>query len=458
MRADAIKHYHSLLVGALAEDAAARLNAGTEKYNLRFGRRPICSVLRPMLITDRQYEQVRHDSMLVLSSIERLCRALMEDEGLRAELNLTPDEERLISIDPGYGAPDASGRLDAFFDSRGEFHFVEYNADSPGGLLYGDVLGEIFMDMDVTREFERRYPLRRIEIRPRLLGSILHCYREWGGFDRPRIAIVDWNEVKTRAEFEICRAYFESQGYPTIIADPDEFEYRGGWLRVNDLQINLIYKRVVTGELLARAANTATQTSAQSMGLDHPLIRAVRDRAVCIVNSFRVQMLMKKALFALLDDPVYDHLFPDDEKEALRRRIPWTRILREGFTTYRDRRVDLIDFVLRRRETLVLKPNGDYGGRGVVLGWECDDGDWNRAVTEATGASFIVQERVEFMRESFPVLINERITYEDRYVDFDPYTWIGDEVEGAGVRLSSSALLNVTAGGGSATPMLILQG
>ncbi len=445
MTADAIKHYHSLLEGPLADDAISRLSAATGKYNLRFGARPICAVLRPMLINERQYEHVRRDSTLTLSAIERLYRALMADEKLRAELNLTPDEERLISIDPGFSAPDGSGRLDAFLDSRGEFHFVEYNADSPGGLLYGDVLSEAFAEMEVTREFERKYPLRRTAIRPRILETLLQCYREWGGRDRPRIAIVDWNEVKTRAEFEICREYFESRGYATIIADPNELEYRGGWLRAGDFQINLVYKRVVTGELLTRG------------GLNHSLIRAVRDRAVCAVNSFRVQMLTKKAIFALLDDPDYERLFPADEQQALRRRIPWTRILREGFTTYRGRRVDLLDFVARRREILVLKPSGDYGGRGVTLGWECSDDDWNRAIKEAAGAAFVVQERVEVLQESFPTLAGGKIVYEDRYVDFDPYTWTGDDVEGAGVRLSSSALLNVTAGGGSATPMMIVE-
>jgi hypothetical protein len=457
MTADAIKHYHALLQGQMVEDAIAKLGAEIERRNLRFGPRPICSVLRPMFVTERVYDLVRHDSTLVLSAIERLYRALMSDEKLRAEMDMSSDEERLISIDPGFSAPDASGRLDAFFDSQGEFHFVEYNADSPGGLLYGDVLAETFLETQVVREFMRKYPLRRIEIRPRILETLLSCYREWGGYDRPRIAIIDWNEVKTRAEFEICREYFESRGYATIIADPSELEYRGGWLRVNNFQINLVYKRVVTGEFLSRAALAASGAAANARRLTHPLIQAVQDRAVCMVNSFRVQMLMKKALFALLDDPQYDNLFPDLERAALRRRIPWTRVLREGFTTYRGRRVDLIDFVLRRREILVLKPNGDYGGRGVVLGWECNDSDWNRAVTDAAGASFVVQERVEALRESFPIIANGRIAYEDRFVDFDPYTWGGDDVEGAGVRLSPTALLNVTAGGGSATPMLILR-
>ncbi|MGH9843790.1 MAG: hypothetical protein ACREEM_34065 [Blastocatellia bacterium] len=445
MNSDAILYYHSLLSGSHAADAIEKLRAGTARYNLVFGERPICTVLRPMLIPASQYAHIKRNSMLVLQAIEKLGRALVNDPRLRAEMDLSPAEEQVVAIDPGYSAPDASGRLDAFLDPGGGFHFVEYNADSPGGLLYGDALSEIFLEMDVVREFAGRFPVRRIAIRPRVLEMLLDSYHLWGGRDHPRIAIVDWNEVNTRAEFELCREYFEAQGYPTIIVDPNELEYRGGWLRASEFRINIVYKRVVIGELLERC------------GLDHALVRATRDRAVCTVNSFRAQMLTKKMLFALLDDPSHESLFSAEEVAALRRHIPWTRKLREGLTDYRNFRVDLLDFVSSNRDRLLLKPNGEYGGRGIVLGWECAPDTWNQAIRDALGASFVVQERVEVLRESFPTLAGDEIVFEDRYVDFDPYTWCGDEVEGAGVRLSATALLNVTAGGGSATPMLIVE-
>ena len=442
---EAIEHYHSLLDGKLLDDAIDRLLTGTAKHDLTFGVRPICTVLRPMLIGEERYEFIRRDSELVLSAIEKLGRALMADKQLRAALDLTAAEEQIIAIEPGFSAPDASGRLDAFPDSRGDFSFVEYNADSPGGLLYGDALGEIFLEMEVTREFAKRFPVRRIAIRPRILQALLDCYRQWGWQERPRIAIVDWKEVSTRAEFEICRDYFESQGHPTIIVDPRELEYRGGWLRAGDFQINLVYKRVVVGELIERC------------GVDNPLTKAVKERAVCLANSFRVQMLTKKGLFAQLDDPANEHLFTADEIAALRRHVPWTRKLTEGFTTYRGRKVDLVEFAASHREQLALKPNGDYGGRGVTLGWESDEEKWRQAIDDALGASFVVQERVEVLQETFPTLTGGDVKFEPRYLDFDPYTWGGEEVEGAGVRLSPSALLNVTAGGGSATPLLIVS-
>ncbi|MFN0107356.1 MAG: hypothetical protein ACKVZH_00760 [Blastocatellia bacterium] len=445
MNSEAIKHYHSLLHGALLDDAIDRLLKGTAEHDLTFGVRTICTVLRPMLIAEERYEYIRQDSLLVLSAIEKLGRALMTDKKLRAELDLTSAEEQIISIEPGFSAPDASGRLDAFLDSRGDFSFVEYNADSPGGLLYGDVLSEIFMQMDVVREFAKLFPVRRVGIRQRILQTLLDCYRQLGWSERPRIAIVDWNEVKTRAEFEICRQYFESQGYPTVIVDPRELEYRGGWLRAGEFQINLVYKRVVVSELIERC------------GVDNPLTRAVKDRAVCVANSFRVQMLTKKGVFAQLDDTANEHLFIAEEIAALRRHVPWTRKLAEGFTMYHGRKVDLLDFAATHKEQLVLKPNGDYGGKGVTLGWESDEEKWRQAIDDALGASFVIQERVEVLQETFPTLVSGDVKFEDRYVDFDPYTWGGEDVEGAGVRLSPSALLNVTAGGGSATPLLIIS-
>lgn len=443
-----IEQFHGLLEGPLADQAVETLAAGIDRHRLTFGDRPICNVLRPCLISASRYETIRAGSTLVLSALSKMSRAICADSGLLRRLDLTPAEEEIVRIDPGFDAPDTSGRLDAFIGSDGEFRFVEYNADSPGGLLFGDVLSEIFMEMDVVREFSRNHPLRRIPVRPLILDALIESYEEWSGGASgywPNIAIVDWKDVRTRSEFEVCRQYFESRGCPTRIVDPNDLDYRDGRLRAGDFEIDIVYKRIVTTEFI------------EHCGLTHPLAAAARDRAVCVVNSFRVQALSKKILFALLEEPEFSHLFTTEEIGAVQRHIPWTRRLIEGATTWRGRRVELIDCVLRHRDELVLKPNGDYGGRGVTLGWECSDEDWERAIGEALGAAFIVQERVEISSEIFPVLTPDGIAFESRYLDLDPYTWRGQRVEGAGVRLSSSALLNVTAGGGSAVPMLVID-
>jgi hypothetical protein len=442
---DPVDHYHSLLTGSLADDALWRLDSGMRRWGLNFGGRPVCNVLRPFFVSEQRYAEVTRRSAIVLSAIHKLYELMMKDARVRREAGVTSDEEKLIQIEPGYSAPDASGRLDAFFDSNGGFGIVEYNPDSPGGLLYGDVLGEIFSGMAVIREFEKSFRLRRVPVRPRILETLLACYREWGWSDHPNIAIVDWKEAKTRAEFEVSREYFESRGFPTRVLDPDDLEYRGGWLSSGDFRIHLVYKRVLTGELLKRC------------GLEHALIRAAADRAVCVINSFRVQLMFRKSLFAMLQDPAFENLFTTDEIRAVKMHVPWTRRLREGHTTYRGRKVDLLDFVVKERERLVLKPNSEYGGRGVFLGWEASDEEWQVVLKSAIESDFVVQERVEVPDEEFPSLRRGEIRLLRRYVDFDPYAWRGESVEGAGVRLSTSPVLNVTSGGGSAAPIFLLS-
>jgi uncharacterized circularly permuted ATP-grasp superfamily protein len=442
----AIQYYHDLLAtGDAAVETHELLIEQIQRRRLTFGDRAVCTVLRPFFIEAQTYQRIKVATDILLRAIGKLYRALMADAVLRAEMDLNEAEEQVLRIAPGFSAPDASSRLDAFLDSEGEFRFVEYNAESPGGLFYGDVLSEVFLELPVMKQFSQRYPVRAFPIRQLTLDVLLDSYRQWGGAGKPRIAIVDWRIVKTYNEFLIYQEYLSAQGYESVIVDPEELEYTGGRLRAGDFTIDLVYKRVVTGELLAK------------YGLTHPLFDAARDHAVCVVNSFHVQMLYKKMTFTLLSDPMYAHLYDAEERAAIARHIPWTRKVREGYTTYRDQTIDLVPFIRDNKNRLVLKPNGEYGGRGVVLGWECEQSAWEQALAEAIGSSFVVQERVPVGKEPYPSYTDGQLQLSERYFDVDPYVWQGSRAEGCGIRLSAAALLNVSAGGGSAVPMFVLE-
>jgi uncharacterized circularly permuted ATP-grasp superfamily protein len=241
------------------------------------------------------------------------------------------------------------------------------------------------------------------------------------------------------------KEYFEMHGCSAKIADPGEMEYRNGGLFIKDFRIDLVYKRLLVSELLSKC------------GLNHPLIDAVRNRAVCVINGFGVQLLCKKIIFAFLSDPTHLQHFPIEIAEALRKHIPWTRKVKDRHTLYQDRTIDLIPFIVQNRERLVLKPSGEYGGKGVILGWETDSAGWNEAMKAALDGSYVVQERVPLGQEVFPSVEQGRLHFDDRFLDIDPYVWEGGEVDGCGIRLSRAALLNVSAGGGSAVPMFIIQ-
>ncbi len=191
-------------------------------------------------------------------------------------------------------------------------------------------------------------------------------------------------------------------------------------------------------------------------GLDQPLVRAVRDRAVCMVNPFRCKILHKKASLAVLSDERNQARFGPDEREAIRASVPWTRVVEERRTTHGGRDVNLVPFIVGHRDRLVLKPNDDYGGAGIVLGWQVDDGAWADAVQRALAEPYIVQERVAIPSEPYPSFADGRVQIADRMLDTAPFVCYGTHTAGCLTRLSTAALLNVTAGGGSTVPLFLV--
>jgi hypothetical protein len=101
-----------------------------------------------------------------------------------------------------------------------------------------------------------------------------------------------------------------------------------------------------------------------------------------------------------------------------------------------------------------MKPNDEYGGKGVFIGWEMSESDWEAALATALTSSYVVQEKVDLERRSFPELGPQGLAFRDLVVDVDPYLFDG-EVEGFLTRLSGTSLANVTSGGGQVPAFLV---
>ncbi|HEX8685692.1 MAG TPA: hypothetical protein VF654_04295, partial [Pyrinomonadaceae bacterium] len=170
---------------------------------------------------------------------------------------------------------------------------------------------------------------------------------------------------------------------------------------------------------------------------------------VCLVNSPRCKPLHKKAAFELLTAEWGERSLTADELGAVRACVPWTRRVSERRTTRGGESVDLVAHVRRNRGGLVLKPNDDYGGRGLVLGARATEAEWDEAVAVALAGDYVVQEAVELHTEVFPVFGESSWALRPMYVDTNPFLFRG-RVEGAMVRLSGSAVVIVTSGGGEA--------
>ncbi len=442
----AISVWHGGLTPDVAEASAAWLDRELTERGLFFGDRPLCNVLRPRFLTAPQYASLRQTIATLLRAFDRALEAALADPAVLRQFRLLDWESTLALEDPGIPASPVS-RLDAFIEpGTGRFRFTEYNAETPAGSAYHDALSELFLAIPAARPFLKSHSLQPLPARHHVFHALLESYATWsGGRTAPVIGILDWSEVPTRSEFLLYQRFFRDMGVSCVVADVRECTFEHGKLLAAGTPIDLIYKRVLISELVHRE------------GLHHPIVRAVRNRAVCMVNPFRCKILHKKASLAVLSDERNARLFDPEERELITRTIPWTRVVEERTTEFGGSPIDLLPWMERNQDRLVLKPNDEYGGAGIVLGWEVDGSTWSSAIRRAASEPFIVQERITLPEESYPTWVDGQLSYAPRIVDTAPFVFGGSYAEGCLTRVSTATLVNVTAGGGSTVPTFVVE-
>jgi hypothetical protein len=407
---------------------------------LSYHDRRVCTVARPFLVTRPRLETERLAVALVGSALAKTLAAVHSHPELLDELNLTPAERDLVSIDPGFTNIDVNDRYDAFFSKR--LGFVEVQGASPGGMGLHDAMAQAFTETSIYPELAARFELEPQWVLPALQEAMLAAHRDWGGTGDPVIAIVDWADAPLMTEFEIIRDHLIGHGVDTVIVDPRELTLSGGRLRAHGRAVDLVYRRLIIQDVLQRPDDCAV------------LVQAARANAVCLVNPFASDVLGHKSIFDLLTARATELGLTASERSAVLNHVPWTRrLVADGIPG--DANTISRAWAIEHQERVVLKPAHDYGGHGVHVGSECDEVSWSNAVDEALdlGLETIIQRRIVSHSEAFALDLPGHP--QQRFVvDNDPYTFRG-RMGGLLVRLGASGVTNLTAGG-SIVPAFLL--
>jgi hypothetical protein len=423
-------------------DGCARLESELEAWlaahDVVFAGRTIPFVLMPHFVSPRQMRRVRRAVESLCAVLNRFCEAYPDDERLQEELALPTFEDSLVRVGPGYPGPLRICRLDAFL-AGDSVKFLEFNADSPAGIGYTDVLHEGLRRTIALPRVDGEFDTGYEPMLPVLIETLLDAYRAMrtgrpGGPElpeTPRLALVDVPGSPSVPEFRIICAAAAEAGIEAIHPTTDELSYDGSVLRAGGEPVHLVYRRALIDDLS-----------------EGDLTAAYRDGAACLVNPPRARVANNKKLMALLDDPRFSHLVESREAEVIAATIPWTRILQPGRVTYGQWVVDLLDFVSDNRARLVLKPASEYGGHDVALGMETEQADWDRIIEEhADAGDFIVQEYVPVPEEMFPTVEDGHVQMRLKRFNINPFG-IGGRYAGMITRISDRAVINVSAGGG----------
>ena len=404
-----------------------------------FKDKPMPTLLKPNFISPKQTQTLQYAVENICNALTKFIDLYLQNENVRAKMKFSDLENELFFVDPGYKNPLVISRLDAFLDDC-SVKFLEFNCDSPAGKAYADVLEKGFKEIFKEYDFFQDWKIEYFKRQERLLAVLLTCYNEFHVKHthmptKPTIAIVDWDDVSTVSEFELLQTFFEEHGYKTVITSPLKFSVVGDKAFADGEEVHLIYKRVITRELLARYNEV------------QGFIECIKKGLACVCNSFRSYIVGNKKVLALLTDPEFQDIYTEDELKVIKQTVPWTKILADDTVKFKEYTVHLKDFVLDNKDKLVLKPANSYGGKDVHLGNETDQAVWEKVIYDnIKNENWVVQEFVNIPQEFFPI-IDTDVSLMLKKVNINPFALLG-KYGGTITRVSDASVINVSAGGG----------
>ncbi len=138
-----------------------------------------------------------------------------------------------------------------------------------------------------------------------------------------------------------------------------------------------------------------------------------------MISSIAAELDQKSCWEILTDTQFTKKYFSADERQIFRRHILWTRLVSERKTLLPSGQTgDLLEFVRKGQERLVLKPNRSYGGEGVAIGHLLSKPEWDVAVDKALAdpERWVVQELANIPVSEFPIVgPNDKINFEPFY-------------------------------------------
>lgn len=365
-------------------DDIRQFKVAAAESHLVYAGKPLAIGFYPVILSSAQSLHIATVVEAMIRLMEKATGLFLQEPAFRQAFGFEPKQVELIEIDPGYEDAIPCGRFDSFFDGK-SVRFTEFNTDGTAGMDGAEKIAKLFLAAPTMHEFFSDRPITTFGISHCVLQTLLDCYRQYVGgktVGTPRIAIVDWKEARTYAEFVAFAEFCRGQGYEAVVADPRELDYDGHVLSHHGLRIDIIYRRVVSAEYVERLEEVEAMT------------RAFRDHNVCVVGSFRSDVAFSKRALGLAHSPKFAHFFTRDEQEFAKRHMPWTQPFEDSECEYGGRKVGMLDLARQERKKFVLKPSNLYEGRGVVLGaWKNAD-EWEDVIAEALKNDYVLQELI----------------------------------------------------------------
>ena len=257
------------------------------------------------------------------------------------------------------------------------------------------MLGGIYLHSE-SLEIVEEHALHRLGLNSRRLGiapspHLLNFLRDWlkrcrklsGHTDGGFAFLESLPPGGGFSELPQIAAYFRSRGDRALHGDPRTLQMKDGRVTLRGMPVGYVY-RDFSFEDVSGPDNKRMKGFAR-LWEEHRI-------APSFPSDFD-----QKGILECLTSKAFERLFTGDEVRRLRAHVPWTRVLSERKTDAPDgKKVDLLTYARRNRETLVLKPSWESGGEGIVLGPRATQARWEKALDRGlkTAGGWALQEHL----------------------------------------------------------------
>lgn len=397
------REVHELLDKLRSESFARHL------IYLRDGQPEVVSLFPcPLAALPDQISYLHYVSLTLQNALKRLPELYFQDFLVREVLRIPAEEEEWLLQCWGPSQREYNpvfGRLDAVIDFtspmwKNSLKFMEPNLSGIGGLHLVPTAERLIHELVLPR-LARRDPQLNLSLLPdtrEMLMQMIRDHLEAIGRPARNICFVEAKYAGSGIDEQedLARFYHDQYGLKVMHADPCELELRGSEVYYAGDVVDLAYRDYMVGDLL----------TLQKLGKDVSAMRALFQQNR-MVSSITAELDQKSCWEVLTDPKIAERHFSADERQIFRRHVLWTRLLRPRNTSFPDgSEGDLLAYVRRERETLVLKPNRACGGEGVLIGPATAAGDWDAAIEQALADPnrWVVQQIASLPVSEFPVI------------------------------------------------------
>lgn len=333
---------------------------------------PLNTLMIPKLFSDNDLKVFEKAVSMTYSISNKVIKAYLEEPHYRRLFPFSKRMERLILADDHYRCDLPIARFDIFYNEDDHsFKFCEINTDGTSAQNENHELYAALKQNDFIDKF-RDENWKQFELFDSWIDQLMQIYSTFDHqIDHPAVAIVDYMEKAVWPEFEEFQKHFEAKGMKAQISDVRDLTYDGDHLYGPGGRIDIVYRRAVTRDI------------EENYEVSKALIQSYLDGNICMIGSFRTQIIHNKFFFIAIHDAKTKALLTAEEQRFVEEHFLENFVL--------DDKTDR-NIVIDEKDKWIIKPLDLYDAQGIYVGSDMTAEKWQEIVDKVWNNGYLCQE------------------------------------------------------------------